>query len=252
MINTLKHYKKKKKSHFQDICRINNLAISYNSNKNEFGILKSIFAEREYSDYFPFYKQVNIIDIGAHYGYFSIFAHLNTSSESKIISVEPNKNNFVNLQKNIKDCKISNIDILNFAVGGKNGTTKLYKGQNPNHSIIEDYKLANEKTSYQEIEVKTLEQIIKENNINKIDFLKIDCEGAEYSIFENTSKEIFEKITTISMEFHDLKSNIYTPEFLIKTLVENDFEIVKYNFQKTSCNLNFGKIIGTKVLKAIK
>jgi len=50
------------------------------------------------------------------------------------------------------------------------------------------------------------------------------------------------------MEFHDLKDKKYTPEFLIKILQNNNFKIVKYNFQPTSLNQNYGKIIATKIL----
>jgi hypothetical protein len=49
------------------------------------------------------------------------------------------------------------------------------------------------------------------------------------------------------MEFHDLKDNRFTGETIIKILVEKGFKIVKYKFDKTLMNLNYGKIIGTKI-----
>ena len=251
MINELKRLIKREKKIFLTFCQSNNLLLNYQSNKNEFGILKAIFENREYSDYFPFYKKVNIIDIGAHYGYFSIFAKNNTDKNSIIIAIEPNKSNFKHLEKNIRDCKISNIRSFNYAIGGKSGLSKLYQGQTPNHSIVENYILLKQNRGFEEIEVKTLEEFINENNLDKIDFLKMDCEGAEYSILENTPNYIYDKIITISMEFHDLKDNNYTGENLCKILIKNGFEIVKYNYEKTSMNLNYGKIIGTKIFNTL-
>lgn len=247
MITAIRDFLKSKKKTFNRLCSVNNIKLDYKINRNEFGILKSIFQLREYSDYFPFYQDVNIVDIGAHYGYFSIFANKNSGSKSKIISIEPNKNNFSCLSANIKLNEIQNINSYNLAVGAKNEKTKLYFGKNTNHSIIENYKLSSN-SNFEEIELKTLESIINENNLNEIHFLKMDCEGAEYEIFETTPPYIFDKITTISMEFHDLKDKSKTPEQLIKKLLDNNFQVVKYIFQNTSMNLNYGKIIGTKVL----
>jgi FkbM family methyltransferase len=251
MINEFKNLIKGKKKEFLRVCASNNLRLDYGCNKNTLGILKDIFEHREYSDYFPFYKKVNIIDIGAHYGYFSIFASKNSDESSRIISIEPNKSNFKNLQKNIKDSQISNISSFNLAVGGETGLSKLYLGQSPNHSIIENYALLDQNERFEEIEVKTLEELIIENDLDPIDFLKMDCEGAEYAILEITPRYIFDKITTISMEFHDLKDSRFTGETLIMKLMGNGFDIVKYKYDKTSMNLNYGKIIATKTLKTL-
>lgn len=249
MTDKFRHLLQGKKKIFKRFCRSYNLDLNFEINKNEYVILKSIFENREYSDYFPFYKKVTIVDVGAHFGYFSIFAQKNTDPNSLVIAIEPNKSNFYHLVKNIEDSKIKNINCLNYAINGKSGLSKLFLGKTINHSIIENYLLNQNLVQNSEIiETKTIEDIIIETKLEKIDFLKLDCEGAEYSILENTSRHIFDKITTISMEFHDLKDEKFTGEFLIKTLIINGFKIVKYNYERTSQNLNYGKIIATKIL----
>ena len=92
-----------------------------------------------------------------------------------------------------------------------------------------------------------MEQVFDELNLKHIDFLKMDCEGAEYGILENLPNAIFDRITTISMEFHDLKDKMFTVENLISRLKSNKFEIVKFHYGKSSMNLNYGKLIGTKL-----
>ncbi len=245
MITTIKKLVKGEKDSFYKLCRANNLTLNYKENHTGIEILKDIFYNREYSDYFPFYKKVTIVDIGAHYGYFSIFAKNNLTEGSTIIAIEPNKANYKHLEKNVFDCKIDNISCFNFAVGDKNGISRLYQGQNPNHSIVDNYLLSGKK--FEETEVKTLERLVHELDLRKIDFLKMDCEGAEYSIFNSTPDSIFDRITTISMEFHDLKDKNFTADSLIKKLIDNKFRIVKFQYDKTSMNLNYGKLIGTKI-----
>jgi FkbM family methyltransferase len=247
MINEIKRLIKGEKKIFYDLCKSNNLNLNYEDNKTEFVILQDIFKNREYSDYFPFYKKVTILDVGAHYGYFSIFAKHNSGEGSKIIAIEPNKGNFKQFKKNILDCKLDNISCYNYAIGEKSGVSKLFHGQNPNHSIVDSYLLANKKRDFEEVEVKTLEELVLETDLKRIDFMKMDCEGAEYSIFNSTPDYIFDRITTISMEFHDLKDKNFTVENIIGRLMENKFRIVKFHYEPTSMNLNYGKLIGTKI-----
>jgi len=237
-----------KRKRFLEICKRNSLNLNYLTNKDGYEVLKSIFMMREYSDFFPFYRKATVIDIGAHYGYFSIFAGNNLQKDSKIYSVEPGKQNFMRLKKNICDCKLNNIYSFNIAIGDRNGTSKLFSGSSVNNSIIDDYAMSKTSGEYEETEIRTLETFIDENRLDKIDFLKMDCEGAEYIIIESTPKKVFDNIETISLEFHDLKKNNINAERIINKLAGCGFKIVKYNYENTSMNLNYGKMIGTKIL----
>jgi hypothetical protein len=53
-----------------------------------------------------------------------------------------------------------------------------------------------------EVECVTLSQVFKENNIDYVDFLKMDCEGAEYEILKAMEEETGSKIGRIAMEYH--------------------------------------------------
>jgi FkbM family methyltransferase len=248
MITEFKNLLTGKKSIFERFCQVNNLRLNFKTDQDEFFVLKSIFEDREYSDYFPFYRKVIIIDIGAHFGYFSIFANKNTAPDSLTIAIEPGVSNFNRLVNNIQDNALTNIKSLNYAISGKSGPVKLHLGRSLNHSIVENYQLnQNQNNDFELIEAKTLEEIVIENKLEKVDFIKMNCEGAEYSILENTPAYIYDRITTISMEFHDLKDKNSTGEHLIRILIKNGFKIVKYKFEKTYLNLNYGKIIATKL-----
>jgi FkbM family methyltransferase len=49
----------------------------------------------------------------------------------------------------------------------------------------------------------SLDTLIKTNNIDVVDILKIDVEGSEFEILENISEETLQKINQITVEFHD-------------------------------------------------
>ncbi len=234
--------------HFQAICAANGLTLSYAYNKQTLYLLKSIFEDREYADFFPFYESAIIVDVGAHYGYFSIFAHLNSDKSSRIFAIEPDPTNFTLLQKNLFDQRIENVKSLNVAVSAEVGETSLYLGNSVNSSLIANYALNEVKADSIPVRTSTLAQIIVEEKLSRIDFLKLDCEGAEYAILLDADSVAFENVTTISMEFHDLKDARFTGNVLSEKLVKMGFRIVKFHYEKTTRGLNFGKIIATRLL----
>ena len=52
------------------------------------------------------------------------------------------------------------------------------------------------------VNIVSFENFIDMHKIKKIDFLKMDIEGGEYDIFYHLSDATFNKISTISMEYH--------------------------------------------------
>lgn len=235
-------YKREKR--FLAICQKNHLTLDYITNKEGYSIFKSVFESREYANYFPFYKQATIIDIGGHFGYFSLFASNQTHPKSKIYTIEPSKLNYNQLNKNIQDSGKKNIQSFHLAIGGENKNCELFLGTSENNSIFHNYSLLNQqKREKDRIKMQTLEHFMKNNQIEKVDFLKLDCEGAEYEIIASTPKSIFEKIDRVVMEFHDVQGLSHHPEDILKKLSHVGFHIMKFNYQPTTQNLNYGKII---------
>lgn len=236
-----------KKGKFKSICKANGITLDYKTNKKAQSVLKEIFEQRAYSDYFPFYQKATIVDIGAHVGYFSIFSAINSGPQSTILAIEPETENFNTLVANINVNAMRQVLPLKAAIGATSGSSLLHKSDSVNNTLLDNYPGFTEKYGVQKTEVKTLAQLMTEHSLDKIDFLKMDCEGAEYAILETTPRQVLDKITTISMEFHDLKHPKYNGNFLVRLLIMNDFEIVKFMHDKTSLGLNYGKIIATKI-----
>jgi hypothetical protein len=53
----------------------------------------------------------------------------------------------------------------------------------------------------------TLDYLFESGLVDKIDFLKVDVEGAEYAVFEGISDENLSKVKTIAMEYHNSHFN---------------------------------------------
>jgi FkbM family methyltransferase len=140
-----------------------------------------------------------IIDIGSNTGFFSILAS-KLCGEGKVYSIEAYPLNFKKLKKNIEINSIRNIEPFNFFIGSSNNIRKLGIS-NENEGNCGGYTNDLDKKII-EVQGKTLNNLIKENQIGKIDFMKVDCEGAEYEIFETLGNKTFENIKLLAMEIH--------------------------------------------------
>lgn len=163
--------------------------------------LKNIFGEHEYSlpaDY-NLTNDATIVDIGGNIGAFALYAS-RWSKNAKIYSFEPNPQVFpllkINTQYN------SNIEKHFFGLGDKNEILTLY--QNPVNTGACSTSKSYHGASKIKIEIRNAFEVFKELNINKIDVLKIDTEGAEVSILKSL-EPMLEKINVIMLEYHSVK-----------------------------------------------
>ena len=62
---------------------------------------------------------------------------------------------------------------------------------------------------------------MQKHNVDRINYLKLDCEGAEFEILFNASKETIQKIEKIVMELHT--SGERTKDKMLKFLQDNGF-----------------------------
>ncbi len=142
-----------------------------------------------------------IVDVGAHKGMFSI---LSSGGAKKVYSFEPSTNNFNILNRNIKLNNADNIHAIHSAVGGNNGKLKLYLSNSAlGHSA---YKKTDK---FEEVPCISLDSLFDNNKIPRCDFLKVDCEGAEFDIFKNVSDKTFKKICRMVIEVHPNSKNDY-------------------------------------------
>jgi len=233
----------------EKILRNWNLSCANKLNPEDRSIIKEIFYHKVYSPYFPFYKECNIIDIGAHRGYFAMYAALNSSSDSKIICLEPSDSNYADLTENIRINKLSNVHALNKGVLSESGEATLYLYGPANNSILRDYENIIHKKSQnsESIQAITLAQIIDTYQLEKIDFLKIDCEGSEYDILYNLESSVYEKIMVISLEFHDINEQKKSGYSLAVFLSQNGFKIIDFSYMESISNIHSGHLIAVNM-----
>lgn len=186
-------------------------------------IFRAVFYKKIYSLHFPYHKKAVVVDIGAHAGYFSIYAAKNLHGESKIFAIEPATENFMLMKHNIQSHGIYNIELTKGAISASTGQRTLILSNPQNHSLYDVYANSNE--NEEEVDSYSLKDFMVVREITHIDFLKIDCEGSEYEILLHTPIDILEKIEVVSIEIHDMRQYGYTPKRLCNFMSDAGFQM---------------------------
>ena len=163
-------------------------------------IYKEIYFDGVYTDILNGHeetKDLTIVDIGANIGV--TVQHFQRFSK-KVYAVEPSSIHFEALKKNKEFNEWDNVDVENAAIADTDGEMEMHYCENnlTSNSLILDYGGRTEK-------VKTLrmDTYFKEKGIEKVDFMKLDVEGAEDMILRSEGfKNVADKIKAIEVEFH--------------------------------------------------
>ena len=130
------------------------------------------------------------IDVGAHIGYYTMLVH--KVGAEKIIAIEPDPRVFKILNRAIKANKLENIITINRAAYNKsNVTVELHLSTKSGlSSIFSSSHLTKTRGGTASVKTITLDEVVRKLNLDKIDLVKIDVEGAEVYVLSGAQKVI--------------------------------------------------------------
>lgn len=143
---------------------------------------------------------------------------------------------------------LKNVILEQKIVSNKNGKSKLFISSNmANHKI---YQMESNQDSFMELESITLDDYFEKINLlHKINFVKVDVEGAEYLVFNGMKKILSDnkkiKIFTEFM-FDLIKISGAEPRDIVKLFTDENFNIQFVNSTKNHLELADLNILTTK------
>jgi FkbM family methyltransferase len=180
---------------------------------------KEIFIDKIYeNNEVEINKNDIVVDIGANLGFFSVYAK--EKEPSKIYCFEPSKELYDCLKTNVgSDDNV----VFQKAISGEDGKNNFLYYDISSASG----RLCNNEEGGYEVETIGINSLINFLGVDKINYLKIDCEGCEKNIFENITKETISKIDKMVIEYHSEEIK----ELIIRKLNEFGVEITKIENQ---------------------
>jgi autotransporter strand-loop-strand O-heptosyltransferase len=140
---------------------------------------KEIFEDDSYERFFEVEEGDIVVDLGASLGPFTY--KILPKNPKQCYVVEPLSYHINILHKNVGE---DNVKIIQGAITDKKNIEITWDG------ITES------------VPTFSFKEFLNENKINKIDFLKCDCEGGEYDVFQPSNIDFLKTIPKIVTEFH--------------------------------------------------
>ena len=168
-----------------------------------------------------------IVDIGANIGTFTVYA-LTTARGVRVYAYEPDGDFYEALLQNLdRNAGHGTARAFNLAVAGDDKGRDLYLDSATFFfpTLVQPANAPAGKSVH--VGSITLEQIMKSNGLDRIDLLKMDCEGAEYEILYSCSSIHLGRISEIRMEYHDLDADQQRVEVLARRLEGNGFVVTR-------------------------
>lgn len=170
-----------------------------------------------------------VFDVGANIGIYSIYAGHLTGENGQIFAFEPTKSSFREIVKNIRLNELKKVvtPILT-AVSETDGTATLldHRYSKEQNRIVGNHLTPETEGATSSVPSTRLDTFLRQNNIQYVDFLKIDVEGAELAVL----RSLGEHINDVSVIFFECRSNTYenfgvTPKDAVRLLRQKGFSI---------------------------
>jgi FkbM family methyltransferase len=185
-------------------------------------ITEEIFFEEVYCPRgFAILPEDVVVDIGANVGAFTLYASRRT--KGPIYAYEPFPPNIAFLRRNLSQNGVGNVVTSSEAVYEKPGTIRLFLSDCAAGHLLFGHNVQGPLKEFLEVSATTLQALMDDRGLSSIDFLKLDCEGAEGAILASTPGGYLERVRRIALEFHDNVSSLNHAQ-LIELLAHSGYE----------------------------
>jgi len=169
------------------------------------GVEKLVFVLREHYEPELIYLEKVLssksvfIDVGANLGIYTLVASRLVGQAGRVIAVEPSFQSFPVLQENIVLNRLTNVLALSVALAEKTAKAWLYQGKDPGQNSLGKDPSCN--GAVEEVFTQTLDSVLLDASIDKVDLIKMDVEGAEELVLRGANRVVTSERPMIIFEF---------------------------------------------------
>ena len=217
----------------------NGMVIKHQNRSETDYLYEEIFEDQIYLRYgLELPAKACVFDVGANIGMFSLFVS-EQSPGARIFAFEPIAEVCDSLQRNVELCRGALVKVCRYGLGARSGreefsyypqfsarsgvaayadaedeleVTKQYlrnrgalgeAGMDSLAEMAEELLVGVFESRKEECELRSLSEVIRAENVETIDLLKIDVQRAELDVLKGVAPEDWQKIRQVSMEVHD-------------------------------------------------
>lgn len=175
---------------------------------NDFRAILDVWSNRIYNPPgFEINKRDIVVDIGAHIGIFSALAS-RSAILGRVYAFEPVLDNLEIQTMNISQNKLKNVVVSDWAVSGSKEDREMILSKDAlAHSFYANLA-GNSSDKVVTVRTISLQDVLEENHIDHMDFLKLNCEGSEYDILFSAPDSVLNRIQKMAIQYHDIDDRL--------------------------------------------
>lgn len=173
------------------------------------------------------------LDVGAHIGYFSLKAAVAVGKSGRVVAFEPNPETVALLNDNVRASGANNVTVEPIACTDREQTLTLYAAGEINTGMSSlaraNANVTEEGPKPYTVRGRPIDAVVRELNLNRVDAIKIDVEGAELLVLKGTLDTLkrFHPKLVIELVPEQLASFKATPEEVRALIREVGYTHVK-------------------------
>jgi FkbM family methyltransferase len=161
-----------------------------------------------------------VIDVGAYTGDTVVIFSKLVGEEGRVIAFEPDTHNFEGLAKTIQNLHLKNVVALKKALWSRKAVVRFAE----THTIGSSMFLPRERARIRRIRATTLDEEVRRLNLDRVDFIKMDVEGAEIEILKGARRTLREKAPHLAIATYHVVRGRQTREEVEKILKRLGYE----------------------------
>lgn len=170
---------------------------------------------------------MTVLDVGAHHGLYTLLLSKRVGGKGRVIAFEPSPRECRRLEKHVRFNRCSNVHIERSAVGSENGEADLF--------LVEGFQdwcnslrppALPDATSTVRVRVRRIDDVLAEQGVSKVDFIKLDVEGGELAALNGATRLLHgESRPAILAEVQDIRTQPwgYPSREIIQFLIRMDY-----------------------------
>jgi FkbM family methyltransferase len=126
---------------------------------------------------------MTFVDVGANMGLYTLFAARRVGVSGCVLAIEPSSREMETLKGNVEINALNNVRVRQVALSDRASEVELLvaRAQNSGHNTLGAFGYNTPLDHREKTRTQSLDEIVQEERLSKIDVIKMDIEGAELS-----------------------------------------------------------------------